>query len=540
MRRLAAAAGVDYDQWQALTIAGLKIDFRQTAFGRAGFGRDVRGVGLLIGQLLFYTLFGGAMAMTVWVAADLFLTGLVTMTVTLFISGTIVLLDHNSALASPVDYPVLGYRPVSSRTYFAFRLTNTLIYTTAITTVAVYLPVAMYFVRYGPAVGAAAILAFYGCSLTVSLAILFGYASMVRFFGASALKHALSYIQLAMSFFIYGGYFFLSQTAMTRVLGGTALPKSPWLLLYPGTWFASYLEIAAGRIGAFELTGAALSVLTLAVLVSGLGGRLSLNYSEKLAALTTTTERRRAPRRAGVMGSLFRAGEPRAMALLIRTQFRNDMKFRLAVLGILPLTLLYLWMGLREGQIGDPFLPSRSGGGGLSFVTMAIMIFPSMLKASLGHSDSFRASWIFFACPGDRMQLIRAAKNVLVVFFLIPYLLAVGALIAYLSGAVWHVAVHMLLLGLLSHLWLQLFVLLDPVLPFSKPPVKGGQSATLFPMMVVMMSSSIALQFVAWRIYASLPVALIAFGVVVAVSIGVDLLTRARVAQQARTLEFLG
>lgn len=540
MKRIAAAAGVDYVQWKALTIAALKIDFRQTSFGRAGFGRDVRGVGLVIGQLLFYTLFGAAMAMTVWIAADPFLAAIVTMTVTLFISGTIVLLDHNSALASPVDYPVLGYRPVSSRTYFAFRLTNALIYTTAITTVAVYLPVVLYFVRFGPKVGVAAMFAFLGCSLTVALAVLFGYASMVRFFGAAALKHALSYVQLAMSFVIYGGYFFLSQTAMTRVIGGTALPKSPWLLLYPGTWFASYLEIAAGRAGAFELTGVGLSVLTLVLLVSALGGRLSLDYSERLAALTTTTQRRRAPRRQGLVGSLFRAGEPRAMALLIRTQFRNDMKFRLAVLGILPLTLLYLWMGLREGQIGDPFLPSREGGGGLSFVTMAIMIFPSMLKASLSQSDSFRASWVFFASPGDRMQLIRAAKNVLVVFFLIPYLIGVGALIAYLSGAVWHVVVHIVLLGLISHLWLQLFVFLDPVLPFSKPPIKGSQTATLFPMMMLMIGTSVVLQLVAWRIYASLPATLIAFGMVIAISIAVDLLTRARVTRQARTLEFLG
>jgi hypothetical protein len=163
-----------------------------------------------------------------------------------------------------------------------------------------------------------------------------------------------------------------------------------------------------------------------------------------------------------------------------------------------------------------------------------------MLKASLSQSDSFRASWVFFACPADRMQLIRASKNVLVLFFLLPYLFVVGAAIAWLSGAVWHVVVHMSLLGLLSHLWLQLFVLLDPALPFSRPAAKGRQSATLFPMMFLMMGSSIVLQFVAWRMYASVPATVIVFASVAAVSLGVDLLTRVRVAQQARTLEFQG
>ena len=539
MRRLFTAAGIDYDQWAALTIAGIKLDLRQSSFGVGHFSRDVRGFSVLLGQLIFYTLFGAAMAIAVWVATDLFLTGIVIMTVILFISGTIVLLDHNSALASPQDYPILGYRPISSRTYFAFRLTNALIYTVAVTTVAAYLPVVILFVRHGASVGIAGLMAFYGCSLMVSLGVLMGYASMVRFFGASTIKHALSYVQLAMSFLIYGGYFLLSQSAMARILGGTALPKSPWLLLYPGTWFAAYLEIADGRAGTFELAGASLSIVALGLLVAGLSGRMSLAYSEKLGALTTTTQRRRAPQRASRLAFLFRGGEPRAMALLIRTQFRNDLKFRMAVLGILPLTMLYLWLGLREGDIGDPFLPARQGGG-LSFVTMAIMLFPSMLKAGLGYSDSFRASWVFFACPADRMQLIRASKNVLVAFFLVPYLVVVGGVVAYLVGAVWHVVVHMALLGLISHLWLQLFVLLDPVLPFSKPPAKGAKSAALFPMMFLMMGSSVVLQFVAWRVYASPLITVIVFTIVVGISVAVDMITRARVTYQARTLEFLG
>jgi hypothetical protein len=138
------------------------------------------------------------------------------------------------------------------------------------------------------------------------------------------------------------------------------------------------------------------------------------------------------------------------------------------------------------------------------------------------------------------MQLIRASKNVLVMFFLLPYLLVVGSVVAYLVGAVWHVVVHMTFLGLLSHLWLQLFVLLDPVLPFSRPPAKGRNSATLFPMMFVMIGSSVLLQMFAWRIYVSPVMTAAVFTAIVGISVGVDLLTRARIAQQARTLEFLG
>jgi hypothetical protein len=98
----------------------------------------------------------------------------------------------------------------------------------------------------------------------------------------------------------------------------------------------------------------------------------------------------------------------------------------------------------------------------------------------------------------------------------------------------------MLLLGLVSHLWLQLYVLLDPVLPFSRPPAKSRNSATLFPMMFVMIGSSVVLQMFAWRIYASPVATVVVFAAIVGVTIAVDQLTRARVARQARTLEFLG
>ena len=56
-------------------------------------------------------------------------------------------------------------------------------------------------------------------------------------------------------------------------------------------------------------------------------------------------DRRRppAPARARPPGALlFTRDEARAVALLVRSQFRNDIKFRMGVLTILPLTLVYL------------------------------------------------------------------------------------------------------------------------------------------------------------------------------------------------------
>ena len=60
----------------------------------------------------------------------------------------------------------------------------------------------------------------------------------------------------------------------------------------------------------------------------------------------------------------------------------------------------------------------------------------------LTRSEAFRASWIFFTCPSDRMRIARSSKDVLVAFFLIPYLLVVSIIYSYVVGNVAHVLVH--------------------------------------------------------------------------------------------------
>jgi ABC-2 type transport system permease protein len=546
MRTLANAAGVDFDQWKALTRVALKLDLRTAATGRGGFGRETGGVGILVVQGVFYLVLGAVLGIFVWTSRDLFLTGLVLLSYTLFMVGTTVLLDHNSALTSPTDYQVLGFRPVSSRTYFAAKLANALVYTTGMTTVVVLLPVLALMLRHGPIVGLAGLIACYACSISAALAILTGYAALMRIAGAEALNRALSYVQLAMSFFVYGGYLLMSRFISQAAVSAYALPKTGWLLLYPGTWFASYLEIAAGRAGLFEIGAAGLSVAAMVSLASGLGGRLSLEYSERLGAVGSASERARAARTSSP-GFWFRSGEGRAMALLIRSQFRNDQRFRMSVLSILPMTLLYLFLAAGDGAIRDPLAAApvvtgsrRGSGPGFSLVTMAVMMFPSMLKMSLSRSDAFRASWVFFACPADRTRMIRSAKSVLVVFYLFPYLAFVAALYTYMIGNVWHVLVHTLLLGLLSHLCLQVLVLMDPDLPFSRPPQKGQQSAMVFMFMFVITFVTILVDRAASLIYSSTLATVMMFATLVLASVVLDQLTKTRIEHQARSLEFQG
>ena len=371
----------------------------------------------LIFQAVFYTMFGGIIAYVVWASRDLWLVGTVASSYIAFIIGTAVVLDHNSVISSPIDYAILGFRPVSSRTYFAVKLTNILVYTTALTTVAAWVPVLVAMRRHGWNIAAALLLDIYGTSTATTLVITLGYASVLRAVGPDAIERVLSYVQMVMSFAVYGGQFLISGVLSRTAPRTWALPETSWMLLYPGTWFGSYLALADGQVSVRVLAPALASVAALALMASRLGGRLSLEYSERLGAMTVAARAKAATavERRERRVVWFATGEARAVALLVRSQFRHDHRFRMGVLGLLPFTLLYMLMGVRSGAVADPFNATRNMQSWP--LTMAVLASPAMLRMLLTRSDSFRASWIFFTCPSDRMRIARSSKDVLVVFF---------------------------------------------------------------------------------------------------------------------------
>src|SRR5262245_35530418 len=285
MRRLFAAAGIDFDQWKALTLTAVKLDFRVSALGQRQFGREARVVAGLVFQAVFYTLFGAFIAFFVWASRDLFLVGTVAATYIAFVIGTAVILDHNSVIASPADYAILGFRPVSSRTYFVVKLTNILFYTTVLTTIAAWLPILTSFLRHGWHMGVAVALDMYGASTATTLTIALGYAFVLRRVGPDAIERALSYVQFVMGFAVYGTQLLLSSWSSRAAISSWTMPETWWLMLYPGTWFGSYLDLASNgpsiRAGLLALA----SLMLLIVLSSRLGGRLSLAYSERLGAM---------------------------------------------------------------------------------------------------------------------------------------------------------------------------------------------------------------------------------------------------------------
>jgi len=546
VRSLLERYGVDYGQWLALTKTALLLDLRSSVFIRGSRVRQAAGASALIGQVIFYLFTGGMMAAFVAISGDLFVSASLIIGYVMFMVGTAALLDHNAAITSPDDFNILGYQPIASRTYFAARFANVLVYTSAMTTIFSLLPLVAFFIKWGVAVGLGAFAGIYASSLFVALLMVAVYGTLLRRVGARRLKHLLSYVQFAFSFLVYGSYFALTRTLSRNVLATLSIRKSVLVLLVPPAWFASYPELAAGRTTPLETVPALLSVAAIVALFATVAGRLSLDYADRLGALSTASAPSPAPagsraiRTRGRSGWLpfFRTGEARAVAMLIRSQFANDMRFRMSILAILPLTVIYLLMGVSNGGASaDPFYGMRASQG-LGMVTIAMLMFPAMLKVNLSRSDAFRASWIFFSSPTDRTRLVLAAKNVLVVTFIIPYLCLVALALTWFTASVPHLFVHLFVVGLLSHLVLQIITVINPELPFSRPASRSRSSTRVFVIVMIVSFGAIFFPLLGPVIYRT-PLRMIASVLVlVSTSVLLERVTRARIEAQAARLEF--
>jgi ABC-2 type transport system permease protein len=550
-RRAVEALGADADQWLALVRTGLRLDFRRPALATRRRARPERGpFRSLIGSLFLYFVSGVMFGVIALVVGDVLVAGTLVMSAIMFMVAATILVEFHTVVISPDDYLVLGHLPVSSSTYFAARLANLLFYVLVLSTALGLPSMAAFFVEvrmrpaavgFRPLVGLAGIATVYAGAVTVALAMVGLYAGLLRVISASRLKRVLTYVQIALSMVVYGSYLFLPQILNRDALAGLSRARSPWLLADPASWFACYLVLASGGAGVGELFGALASLALLAALTVIAFRYLSLDYSERLSALATASDAPRVPQSAARRGWLFRRGEGRAVALLIRNQFKQDMKFRLGVLSIFPLTVFYFLYGLRAGPMPDPFVSTEQSAGQWFLLHFAMLLFPMTLLPNLSRSDAFHASWIFYASPASKSRLILAMKDFVLAGFLLPYLATVGVLMAFFFTSLAHVLVHLVVLALVANITLLVAIRLLPHLPFSRPIQKGERSTRYLLLFIVtsMVAGALFPVLTIWVYRTPLRT-----GLVVTALVGINWLLermlRANLDRLTATLEFAG
>lgn len=312
------------------------------------------------------------------------------------------------------------------------------------------------------------------------------------------------------------------------------------LLLFPPAWFASLLTLASGDLAGSAVAAVLAALAASAVLVYVAAHRLSLSYSERLGALLSAKDAGRSSR--WTNGALARRLSPelRVVATLMRAQFRHEMKFRLAILGLLPLTVFYVLMGLQDGPLPDPFIERGFAAMELFPIHMVAVLMPLTLVDSCFRSDSYRGAWVFFVSPVDRGRLVIKVGDCVALFFLLPYAALLGVVLAWSFGDIRHGIAHAAVLGLFARLVVQLRIAASPHLPFSRPSSKGEFSGSLFgAMMLGLFAIGVVFPLVLGVAYSTTGSSIVMVGVLFGAGVLMSAGGPRRVRPRVEALEFL-
>jgi MFS family permease len=135
---------------------------------------------------------------------------------------------------------------------------------------------------------------------------------------------------------------------------------------------------------------------------------------------------------------------------------------------------------------------------------------------------------------------VQGARNVLVLGFLLPYICIVGIVLSFYTVSVPHLIVHLVVVGLISVLTLQVVTFMDPELPFSRPPQKGRSSGRMFSIMFVIGIGTVLLPIAGPLIYRTTTGIVVLVATLAGLSLLIDRLTKLRIEAQAERLEFEG
>jgi hypothetical protein len=541
MTRLFSAAGVDYGQWRALARAYTLIDYA-AILGAYGHAASVKAARHLLYYVLTWTIIGSGGAFYILMFSDAWLSATIMTTTTAMLVAFIVLAQAGT-LVAPDDYEIVGFRPITSRTYFAVRATALLLQTAEMALFTGYLPVVAYLARSGGSwrQALAAVAAVVVAAVTTTLGVTAAYGWLLKWIRPAALTRFVTFSGVLMLLGLMGmnAAFFMGVVhfgdAGITFKDTVSLPRHFWILWYPGTWFAAYVELARGGAGAIAWTAAGLSVAAMGALAVTLGDRLTAGYAVSVAQASTQTQP--VVRESGGRWTALRH-EARAVALIARAQFRGDLTFQMGVVMMFVMPAIFLGAGWFVDAGTDPFVDRTHVG---SIFLLTIFAAPSGFLQTFASSPVHQASWLFFTTPADRIRLITATRDIAAVCLIAPITLAIAALMWFSYHHLGHAVLQALFVGALGYVNLQLAVLFRPSLPFSRPVATGKHPTLPAGIGVIPMLTGSALFIVggllAFRSLLSFAITALVIGATI---VALEVWTRRRLVKVGRTLMYEG
>ncbi len=464
-RLLLPDARVSRRQWGTLLHLFFHQDLRTGT--RSGYRFSISALLALLG---FHGFTGVVLALALPITASPGFIAITTIVVVLVLSAASVALDFPHTLLSGKDITLLSPFPVEETTVQEARLAHLLLYAMALAAAFLPGPATMYVMHGGGSVPGL-VLSVMSAACFAALVTAFVYGSVIRLLSPRRVRVMISLVHVTMLILVYGSAMLISRSRpLLTALSMEAAP--PWW--WPPSWFASFSRW--GEIPMRDLIlPHGLVLMGILLLIPGVLRIFSYRVSETLRTLDQA-----ARRNAGEEERGREEGGEAAISVLLRVQFRENMKYRMAVLSILPVILFYVVSFLLHGEHRDPFLDPLGHVLDSLMVYMGISVLPFLFHASVTVSETPQAAWIMEGAVLSPGELVRILADRFFFHVLLPAhgLLLLFFMVTMESG--WHGILHGVHMLLLGSVLLYARFLYPPRLPFSIPQGKVSQARKTF------------------------------------------------------------
>ena len=439
MRRLFKSLGMDWDQFKALLIVSIRMDFR----GHRGMGGRHRRMSPIFRSLIFYAVMGSTLSVSLAPKAGIFLYSILTLAYSMTMTAFAVILEFGNTLINPDDAEVLGCRPIHSRTYFLAKLCNLMFFVLLIGSalgagpafIGILLPDANWTFP----------LIFYPVSIaagfTTACFIVLVYTGLVQVMPYERFKDVVAYLQIGFTFVLFLSYQMIPRMSQTFIQRGTE-PSGTWLYGIPPAWFAGGIKVllGMGRSVDFYLTLTAIILPGLLVLFAF--RKISLQYAHRL--VDTKTEQSTGKRIEDVATIPVREGWPQRLARLVlrspeavagfrltSTMLKRDRAVKMGVYPVFGFPLAFLVLAIIDNEIIDPFVevPFLSHNSMSTMVVFFIFFMIYFFVMGMAAHREYEAGWVFHAAPMvSPGRFYQGVKLMILVRLMIPFFLVLGAI----------------------------------------------------------------------------------------------------------------
>ena len=435
---------INYQQLKTIVTFGFKMEYR----GK----KSQKKRNALIPLIMMFLFTGFTVGFQSITSIDFYSTAFFSSIVYMLLMGNYILIDYPNLVTGPEDFFFYSTRPINSKTYFASKILL-IILMNSIFTMAFSLPniILMILFKTSPFwIYPSFILSNFFSGVFISLFIINFYSILLKFLSYRSIKNISTIFQFIIFIALYSGYFIM--TNQLRSSSSTSLLNFNYgyeSFFLPPAWFAAFFSNSWSFQTIINALLAVLSILLFGILTFKI---ISMEYAEKISEemIKSAEPKKRKSKEIPLLGT---TQEARVVYSLLKNHFKFSTQFRMGILAIIPITVIYAVMIFINSpeSILDPFtIEGRRLFSNTLLLYIAIGIFPLYIKNALSYSQEAEASWILYTTPYNTSRLITSIRHFILGFFIIPYLLIFTLLFGFYTQAWWSTIKHFLVVSSFS------------------------------------------------------------------------------------------